>query len=111
MFITAKEALDLYETSDVAAKPILDKLDADIRQAAAAGKRELICTGKKLTEIAVTNTPVEPNALQAKVIAELKRAKFRVKWGQIGEPFVPKALQTDNGDGPLHANWGISMEW
>jgi hypothetical protein len=110
--ITAKEALDLYETSDAFIQPqYLDKLEADIRQAATAGKRELVCGIKKLTETVADTETAEPNSIQAKVMAELKRAKFRVEWTKVGEPVVPKALQDETGAGPLHATWGIQVSW
>lgn len=110
--ISAKEALDLYETSDAFIQPqYLDKLEADIRQAAMAGKRELVCGIKKLTETVADGEVAGNNSIQAKVISELKRAKFRAEWVKVGEPFVPKGSQDGTGAGPLHVTWGIQVSW
>lgn len=106
--ISAKEALDLYESSDAAAKQHLDKIESDIRQAAMSGKREHICIGKKLTEtVAADATDVVPNPLQAKIIAELKKAKFRTEWVKAGDPIPVK------GGGPdeLQVIWAIKVSW
>lgn len=110
--INAKEALDLYEASDAfVQQQFMDKIETDIRAAASAGKRELVCSNKKLCESAEDGVVLEPNVVQGKVIAELKRAKFRAKWEAIGEPEVPKHLQNEIGTGPLYVTWGIRLDW
>lgn len=96
--ISAKEALDLYETSDAAVKQHLDDVEVAIRNAAKAGKREALVLSKKLTEVApAEQTDVQPNSLQAKVVAELKKAKFRVELVRHGEPAVAKGAEEGAG--------------
>lgn len=106
--ISAKEALELYESSDAAAKQHLEKIESDIRQAATSGKREHICSGKKLTEtVAADAADVAPSPLQAKIIGELKRAKFRAEWLKVGEALPVKGGAPDE----LQVAWAIKVTW
>lgn len=107
--ISAKEALDLYETSDAAVKQHLDDVEAAIRNAAKAGKRETLILGKKLIETApAEQAEVSPSPLQAKVIAEVKKAKFRAELVRHGEPAAAKGAE--EGAGLMQA-WVIKVSF
>ncbi len=105
--ISAKEALELYNNSlHTLDKYLNDNFHSGIRRAAMSGYKEYFhsighCEGYL------------PNldSLEKKVILELQKLGYSVNYMFHGESYVPRGLADDEGNGPLHKEYGILVKW
>jgi len=106
--ITAKEAKVLYDESGAEVQIFLtNKVGPEIKKAAAAGTRSYVAhTGSEELWRNVGPTPM----IRA-TLAELKRLGYAASFGKYGDEYVPRGLADDNGKGPAHQNYGITITW
>ena len=106
--ITAKEAKAIYDESGVEVQAFLrDKVEKPIKTAANAGNRTVfIHVGSHPDYLTVNASP-----FQAAVVTELIRLGYAVKFGTDGHTYVPRSLEDNTGDGPLHKNYGFIISW
>ena len=107
--ITAAQAKNLYDESGVRVDNYLNKTIApEIEKAAKAGKRSVfIHVGSE--------PPYGSKALQAPLhtstMMKLTGLGYKVSWGTDGDPYVPRGLADDYGEGPEYTNVGIHISW
>ena len=105
--ITAKEALDLYNTSLYTLERYLtDNFHSGIRQAAMNGLRKY--THHMGAE--EHNLP-ELTVLEKKAMEELGKLGYNTQYIFYGEHYVPRGLSDDDGKGPAYKNYGIIVHW
>jgi hypothetical protein len=99
--IDAKEARRLYdESGKEVANFLCSTVEPAVIQAAELGKRHTII---QYHEREVTPT--------TKVVEELIKLGYSASVVDYGEPYVPKGLRDDDGNGPLYCNVGIRIVW
>lgn len=106
--INAKEARDIVETSDANVLKSLEVFDKNIRNAASRGKKECffhIDSREKYLGL----PPLKP--LEMMIVERLKDSGFWVEFTFDGDPYVPRGLSDDEGDGPKHSNYGFMVRW
>lgn len=106
--ITAKEAKAIYDESGVEVATFLkNKVENAVKNAAFLGNRTVF--------IHVDSHPdylrVNASPFQAAVVTELIRLGYAVKFGTDGNTYVPRSLEDNTGDGPLHKNYGFIISW
>lgn len=104
--ISAVEARALYDRVGEESKKLLNDIDHRITKVAVSR-----CTTFFLLDCEETFRHVEPTPVQARVMEELKELGFSVTFGKDGEPYVPRGLSDDNGNGPKHINYGFHIKW
>lgn len=108
--ITAQEAKALYDSSGAEVQEFLKHhADGHVKKAAQAGKRTYTIH-RGCTE--VWNPPT-CTPLDVLVIKELERLGYRARFGadDKSESYVPAGLRDDDGGGPEHVNYGITITW
>ncbi len=106
--ITAKEAKALYDQSGGVVQAFLrDKVEKPVKTAATAGKRTVFIH----VDSQPTYRDVSPDPLQTAIITELIRLGYTAKYGTDGHTYVPRSLEDNTGDGPLHKNYGFIISW
>lgn len=106
--ITAKEAFELYNQSGAEVRRFLGyTVDQAVQNAAKAGKRsvEILLSAEECWKTLV------PTPFERSVIAQLEELGYNVKLERYGEPYVPRGLADDNGNGPMHRNYGFIISW
>ena len=106
--LSAKEAREIVENSDVEVLKSLKMFDEQIRYAAAQGKREYFYR-MGAVEMFLGMTALKP--LTVSVIAKLEALGYGVKYTFYGDSYVPRGLADDDGNGPEYTNYGIIVGW
>ena len=108
--INAKEAKELYDKSGQEIADYLKyKVEKEVVKAAEGGKRNtVIHLGSKgmFDHLDQIITP-----LQKAVVDKLKELGYRAEIKLYGDKYVPRGVADDDGDGPWHGNYGISISW
>ena len=108
--ITAAEAKTLYDESGVAVDSYLNRtITPEIEKAAKAGKRTVfIDVGSEphYRSIKALQAP-----LHSSTMMKLTGLGYKVKWDTDGDPYVPRGLADDYGEGPEYTNVGIHISW
>lgn len=106
--ITATEALAIYEKTGADVKKFLKKeIEPKIKYAASQGKRSVFVF---LTSYESYAQPSLEN-YHKKAVEELASLGYTVSLGRDGDPYVPRGLADDNGEGPSHINYGLHIGW
>lgn len=110
MMITAAEAKKLYDESG---KEIQDYISANIEKqvinSAKSGKRSITVNIGSLNSFQYVNDYLTP--LNKGVFTELKKLGYNVKVDKYGDKYVPRGLADENGNGPVHQNYGFIIGW
>jgi hypothetical protein len=109
--LTAFEARKITEESDIKVDNILDQLDSLIRARARACKDTLSCYLPDTWYASTLREGIHPNDFQRKIMNKLADHGFKVKLARDGDPYVPKGLADNEGNGPIHYNWCIVIGW
>lgn len=106
--ITATEALAIYEQTGADVKKFLkEEIEQKIKYAASQGKRSIfVC----LTSYESYTQP-SLKSYHKKAVEELASLGYTVSLGRDGDPYVPRGLADDDGDGPRHINYGLHIGW
>ena len=108
--ITAEQAKKLYDESGVEVANYLNKTIApEIKKAAKAGKRSVFIHVGSEPPYGSTKTLKEH--LHSSTMMKLTELGYKVKWGTDGDPYVPRGLADDYGEGPDYINVGIHISW
>lgn len=106
--ITAKEAREIVETSDANVLKSLEVFDKNIRNAASRGKKECFFYIEGI-EKSLGLPPLKP--LEMLIVERLKDSGFGVEITFDGDPYVPRGLSDDEGNGPKYSNYGFMVRW
>ena len=105
--ISAKDARVLYDQSGAEAEKFLTQIEPLIVEAANTGKCNIFFhLGSEETSRAIKPTP-----LQSQVMDKLHALGYRVQFFRQGETYVPRGLADDDGNGPMHSNFGFAIHW
>ncbi len=108
--ITAKEAKEIYDKSDFegeVANFLKLNVEQAVKSAAEGGKRSIIVyLGARDRAYGPDNTPLEKS-----VVTRLRELGYQADIRLYGDQYVPRGLQDDNGEGPIHRNYGIHISW
>ena len=108
--ITAKEAKVLYDKSGQEVEDYLRiKVEPVVIKAATAGKHKVyihLGSAQFEFEMRVKITSVHQGVVQA-----LKDLGYVASIAQDGDGYVPAGLADDDGNGPLHTNYGFHIGW
>lgn len=108
--ITATQAKELYDQSGVEVEQFLKHtVEPEVTKAAKSGKRQAFIHLGSLESYRFLDSVITPVHRQA--LDQLKLLGYRtvIKWG--GDKYVPRGLVDDDGNGPIHQNYGIQIEW
>lgn len=106
--INAKEAKELYDQSGAEVEAFLTQVvEPKVKAAAEAGKRFVFI----YIDAVETYIISKPNAMQTAAMIKLGELGYVAGWLEDGERYVPRGLQDDDGDGPMHKNVGIQVGW
>jgi len=110
--ITAKQAAALSEEINAIDSNTMVNVGSEIREAAKAGRRAVVCCVDKTWSTEPTmQFNITPNVIQAKIMNKLTDLGYTVKLARHGAEYVPRGLQDDDGRGPKHINWHIHIYW
>lgn len=101
--ITAKEAKEIYDKSGAEVANIMEKLNVEqaVKSAAEGGKRStIVYLGDEIWW-----------STRRSVVTRLRELGYGAVIGLYGDKYVPRGLQDDNGEGPVHQNYGIHISW
>ena len=108
--ITAEQAKKLYDESGVAVDNYLNKTIApEIEKAAKAGKRSVFVHVGSEPPYGFTKAPRAP--LHTSTMMVLTELGYKASWVTDGDPYVPRGLADDYGEGPAYINVGIHISW
>lgn len=108
--ITAKEARQLFETSNVKVKEFLTKeVEPKIIDASTNGKNSIyIHVGARPIR---DHSPIVLPEVQNRAMQELIKLGYSVRVTNHGEFYIPRGLMSDDGDGPEYQNFGLEIRW
>ena len=108
--ITAAQAKNLYDESGVEVDNYLNKTIApEIEKAAKAGKRSVFNHVGSEPPYGYSKTLREQ--MHTSAMMKLTGLGYKVRWGTDGDPYVPRGLADDYGEGPAYTNVGIHISW
>ena len=108
--ITANEAKQLYDESGAEVDLFLKtEVEKKVTDAAKGGKRQVFIFLSSLSPFRYLDQEVTP--LQKAVVNKLKELGYRAEIKLDGSKYVPRGLADDDGRGPEHQNYGISISW
>lgn len=108
--ITAKEAKQLYDESGAEVEQFLkNSVEKKIADAAKGGKRFVFIDLGSIRFYEHVQDKLTP--LNKAVIERLVELDYRARVVLAGEPYVPRGLADDDGNGPKHQNYGIQVGW
>lgn len=110
--ITANEAVQLYDASGAEAEAYLaTNFDKQVRICVEGGKRTYFhFIGSDEVRFFDERKHISP--LLSQVMDRLKGHGFNVKFVlDKSHQYVPRGLSDDDGNGPVHANYGIQISW
>lgn len=106
--ITAQEASKLYEDSGAKVTDFMKyTVEPMIRAAAESGKDHVFLYAGTAKWWKIVPAPL----FYQQLIDKLIELGFFAKWTADGQPYVPRGLSDDDGNGPLHTNFGIMIRW
>lgn len=106
--LTAKEAKELYDRSGAEVNDYLErKIGPQIQKAAESGKRTVF----HLIDCEETWKTIEMTPFQRQIHDKLTELGYHVRFGRDGDPYVPRGLADDDGNGPRHTNCGFTIGW
>lgn len=106
--ITAKEAKELYDNSGAEVQEFLKyKVEKYVREAAILGKKSytIHLGSEEIWKV------IKPSPLQTQIMHELKNLGYVVNFTAYDVSYVPAGLADDEGKGPVHRNYGITIGW
>lgn len=108
--ITAEQAKKLYDESGVAVDSYLNRTIApEIEKAAKAGKRSVFIHAGSEPPYGSTKALQAP--LHTSTMMVLTELGYKASWVTDGDPYVPRGLADDYGEGPAYINVGIHISW
>lgn len=108
--ITAKEAKELYDQSGAEVEQFLkNEVEKRVTDAAKGGKRFVFICLATLKFYEHAQDKLTP--LNKAVVERLVELGYRARVVLDGEPYVPRGLADDDGNGPKHQNYGIQIGW
>jgi hypothetical protein len=108
--ITAKEAKELYDKSGQEVKDFLSHhVEGYVRSAAESGHRIAFIHLGSLETFCYLDKYITP--LQLAVVEKLTELGYYAQIKFYGDKYVPRGLQDDDGNGPMHQNYGIQIGW
>jgi hypothetical protein len=108
--ITAQEAKRLYDESGKEIQDFIKfTVEKEVIKAATSGKRQVSIHLGSIEMFYHLDQEITP--LQKGVVAALKDLGYQVDIRLDGEPYVPRGLADDDGKGPQHRNYVLSIGW
>ena len=108
--IDATEAKRLYDETGREIEDFLDfTVEKEIINAAKAGKRLVFIYLDNINTFVSLDRLTTP--FQKNVVLKLQELGYTARIDLYGKEYVPKGLQDDLGNGPVHSNYGIIIEW
>ncbi len=108
--IDAKEARRLYDESGAEVQIFLKHtVEPEVIKAAKAGKKHTHIHLGTLGPFDYLDTNISP--IQRAIVDALKTLSFTAKIEKQGSSYIPAALRDDDGNGPSHTNFGITIGW
>ena len=108
--ITANQALKLYQDSSVEVDEFLKlTVEPEVIKAANSGKKQTIVHLGAVAYYDYVQQKLTP--LHLAVIERLKALGYIAEAKKYGESYVPRGLADDQGNGPMHTNYGIHIVW
>lgn len=106
--ISAAEAKAIYDASGAEVDNYLQyQVGPKIKKSAESGKRQLF----HIISAEETWKTIVPTPIQMQMVAKLESLGYRAAFGRDGDPYVPRGLADDDGNGPKHTNYGITISW
>lgn len=107
--ISAKEARDLYEQTNLNIEKYLAKdIEPFIVKAIEHGK----CQCFILVASAPCYMNITPNTFHRAVMEELKKLNYTVKFRSYGDKYIPSGIADDySGNGQNYLNHGFEISW
>lgn len=108
--ITAKEARQLLETSNVKVEEFLTKeVEPKIIDASTNGKNSVYINvdARPINDY----RPIVLPEVQNRVMQEMIKLGYSVRVTNYGDMYIPRGLMNDDGDGPEHQNYGLEIRW
>lgn len=108
--LTAKEAKQLYDESGAEVELFLkNEVEKPVADAAKGGKRFVFIYLGSVQFYEHAQDKLTP--LNKAVVERLVELGYRARVVHDGEPYVPRALADDDGNGPKIQNYGIQIGW
>ena len=108
--ITAAEAKALYDESGQEVDNFLKSaVEPLIVSSAKSGKRSTMMYLDTIESFHYLGNHVTP--LHCRVADKLKELGYTAEIRLYGDKYVPAGLRDDDGNGPLHQNYGIHIGW
>ena len=108
--ITAKTAKELYDNSGHEVEQFLkSQVKPLVIKAASSGKLKITIHLGSLAQFDYLDSKITP--LHNAVVEKLKTLGFMCSIECYGDKYVPPGLRDDDGNGPIHQNFGIYIEW
>ena len=110
--ITAQEARELTEQSEVHVNKYLALVEVEIRKQAALGKKSFSCYVTDLWDSTDSWSHLSMTPLQAHVMEKLKASPnyFGVQWTKDGDSYVPRAYEDDSNPRKIQ-NYCLTISW
>lgn len=111
--ITAQQARTLYENSQDRVDEFAELISKEITRLAPS-KREYSCylgDPKVLWEAQPVGDSVEPTVMQELILQKFSSLGFGCVLKKDGDPYVPRGLAQDDGDGPSYINVCMVFRW
>lgn len=117
--ITAAEARQLVETSAAVVDKYVNAFEQQIRQHCQQGTRfvrasQVLTTTADYEKFSGSLGPfdqLKETPLQSAVIKEFIKLGYGAKMEIYGDKYVPRGLADDDGHGPEHQNYSLTIRW
>jgi hypothetical protein len=116
--ITAAQARALVEASDLEIDLCLEQISPMIETFAKGGLRALplnkvpkFAFDERFSKHHVVGTTITTTEFHTRLFEKLSSHGYFVKWESQAEPYVPRGLADDDGNGPLHQHFSIVVRW
>lgn len=108
--ITAKDAKKLYDESGHEVDQFLKQsVEPNVINAAKGGRRHVFIHLGSVGPFEYVDQVATP--LHRAVVDKLLTLGYRAKIETDGDKYVPRGRADDDGNGPMHLNYGIRISW
>ena len=109
-FISAKDARERANQSEIAAQKWLKNIEPQIIKAADANEFRFTFHMDAVDVTFAARLPDLPPQIKHAIVI-LEHLGYGVNYCTYGERYVPRGLQDEAGEGPLYQNIGLVISW